>query len=91
MIQKEESAQEEGSVMGTSISNEWMWSSPWKLKVLPKVRAFWWRVIQGILSDATTLKHRHVKELGRCDIFLSAGDDLRHALITFSHACNFFE
>ena len=63
VTQKEQSALEEGLVMGTSASDEQMWKSLWKLKVLPKVRVFWWRVIRGILPDAYTLKHRHIREI----------------------------
>jgi hypothetical protein len=90
VTQKERAALEEGLVMGTSTADEQMWKTLWKLKVLPKVRVFWWRVVRGILPDACTLKYRHIRELGRCDICLAAEETLKHALIHCSHAKRFW-
>ena len=40
--QNERIALDEGTVTNTSQTNEQMWKKLWKLKVLPKVRVFWW-------------------------------------------------
>ena len=77
--------------MGASSSNEQMWNALWKLKVVPKVRVFWWRVLRGILPDAMTLKHRHIKEIGQCEVCLAMNEDLQHALLTCSHARKFWD
>jgi hypothetical protein len=91
MIRKEHLALEEGTVMGTSTAEENTWKSLWKLRVLPKIRVFWWRVLRGILPDSVTLKRRHIKEIGRCEICLGSEEDLMHALISCSHAQRFWE
>jgi hypothetical protein len=89
MIQKEHSALEEGTVMGTSTAEEDMWKSLWKLQVLPKIRVFWWRVLRGILPDNVTLCRRHIKELRRCEVCLHSEENLMHSLIICSHAQRF--
>ena len=67
-----------------------MWTSLWKLKVQPKVRVFFWRVLRGILPDETTLKTRHIKDSSKCNICLAMDEDLMHALILCSHAKSFW-
>ena len=42
MTRNEHAALEEGPVMGTSSTNEQLWKALWSLKVVPKVRVFWW-------------------------------------------------
>ena len=61
MTHKERAALEEGTTTNTSQTDEQMWKLLWKLKVLPKVRVFWWRVVRGILPDECTLRYRHIK------------------------------
>jgi hypothetical protein len=89
--QKERAALDEGTVTRTSENEQQMWTSLWKLKVVPKVRVFWWRVLRGILPDECTLKCRHVKESSRCNICLAMDEDLMHALIKCSHARRFWD
>jgi hypothetical protein len=66
----------------TSSSNgkEHLWKSLWKLKVVPKVRVFWWRVMRGIMPDFSTLTRRHVRDNSTCSICKSAPEMLLHAL-----------
>jgi hypothetical protein len=88
--QNERATLDEGTATGTSANEKQMWTSLWKLKVVPKVRVFWWRVIRGILPDECTLKRRHIKELSRCNVCLAMEEDLMHALIKCSHAQRFW-
>ena len=67
VTRKERLAQEEGAVTNSSQTDERMWKSLWKLRVLPKVRVFWWRVIRRILPDECTLRYRHIKAISRCN------------------------
>ena len=87
----EHAALEEGTIMGTSSTNEQLWKALWSLKVVSKVQVFWWRVLRGILPDSMTLKHRHIKQIGRCDVCLAKNEDLQHALLTCSHAKKFWD
>lgn len=47
--QKEHDALHEGTVTGRSQTDEQMWKSLWKLKVMSNGRGFWWRVVRHIL------------------------------------------
>ena len=49
-----------------------------------------WRVLRGILPDYATLKHRHIKQLARCDLCYAMEEELHHALVTCSHAQNYW-
>lgn len=90
MTQKEHTALEEGTAIGTSQTDQQMWTTLWEVKVMPKVRVFWWRVVHGILPDEATLKHRHIKPLSICNVCLAKEEDLMHALIHCSHARRFW-
>ena len=68
-----------------------MWNAVWKLKVVPKVRVFWWRVIRGIIPNESTLQHSHIKDTRLCKLCLAMDEDLMHALIHCSHAWRFWE
>ena len=87
--QNELRALEEGTVVGSSSSEQQLWIALWKLKVIPKIRVFWWRVLRGILPDSVTLKNRHIKPLARCEICTSMDEDLLHALVHCPHAKKF--
>jgi hypothetical protein len=91
MTRNEQLALEEGTITETSVAEQRMWKSLWKLNVVPKVRVFWWRVLRGILPVESVLKHRHIAQIARCKICLSADEDLRHALMLCSHAKRFWE
>jgi ribonuclease HI len=91
MSRNEHLALDEGTCTESSTTEKQMWTALWKLNVLPKVRVFWWRVLRGILPTESTLKHRHIAQIGRCKICLSADEDLIHALITCDHARRFWD
>ena len=91
VTQKELAALGEGTVTGSSQTEEQIWKSLWKLKVLPKVHVFWWRVVRGILPDESTLRHHHIKVISRCNVCNAMDEDLMHALVHCSHAKLFWE
>ena len=86
VTRKECLALEEGTIAESSMSDRPMWIALWKLKVIPRVRVFWWRVLRGILPDYATLQHRHIRTTAVCDLCKASVEDLRHALINCSHA-----
>ncbi|KAE8800936.1 Alanyl-tRNA synthetase [Hordeum vulgare] len=90
MTHKEQSAQVEGQVSDASVAQTHLWKLLWALKVVPKVRVFWWRVLQGILPDESTLEYRHIRDTSLCKLCLLADEDLEHALIHCSHARSFW-
>ena len=79
-----------GTDTGTSMSDDHVWNALWKLKVVPKIRVFWWRVLRGILPDEVSLSKRHVKDSSMCKVCLAMNEDLMHALIHCSHAKQFW-
>jgi hypothetical protein len=81
---------EEGTITETSDSEKQLWTRLWKLKVVPKVRVFWWRVLRGILPVECLLHYRHIAALARCKVCLAANEDMMHALINCSHAKKFW-
>ncbi|KAE8808833.1 hypothetical protein D1007_14579 [Hordeum vulgare] len=47
----------EGTITKSSSANKQLWIALWKLRVVPKVRVSWWRVLRGILPHSKTLQH----------------------------------
>ena len=82
MTLNEHSALREGTVTESSEKQKQLWTRLWKLKVVPKVRVLWWRVIRGILPDEATLKHKHIKPISICNVCLAKEEGLLHALVT---------
>lgn len=91
VTQKERSALEEGTTTGTSGNDHQLWKALWKLNVIPKVRAFWWRILRGFLLDESTLKHCHIANIGRCKVCLAMDEALKHDLIHCSHGKRFWQ
>ncbi|KAE8797985.1 Alanyl-tRNA synthetase [Hordeum vulgare] len=87
----EQQALGEGSGTGTSVDQTHMWKALWSLKVVPKVRVFWWRVMRDILPDEKTLQYRHIRDVSLCKLCRAHEEDLEHALIHFSHARQFWD
>jgi hypothetical protein len=90
MTRNEQSALAEGMITGSSVCEKQLWDRLWKLKVVPKVRVFWWRVLRGILPVEQTLQYRHITTLARCKVCLAADEDMRHALLRCTHAMRFW-
>jgi hypothetical protein len=80
MSRNEQAALDEGAMTESSNSEKQLWTTLWKLRVMPKVRVFWWRVLRDILPAEATLKHRHIVPIGRCKICLAANEDIMHTL-----------
>jgi hypothetical protein len=71
---------------GSSTNDEPTWKSLWKLKVMPKIRVFWWRVVKNLLPCAAELRRRHIKEISVCMLCGNDNETLFHALIECEHA-----
>lgn len=53
----------------------------WKLRIIPEVRVFWWRVLKELLPSYSILAHRQVMEMASCKLCGHAEESLFHALI----------
>ncbi|KAE8787277.1 Alanyl-tRNA synthetase [Hordeum vulgare] len=90
MIQNEREALEEGTATETSVSERHMWSRLFKLKVIPNVRVFWWRVMRGIIPAESLLKYRHISMESTCKLCLDLDETLLHALLDCVHVKKFW-
>ncbi|KAE8787283.1 Alanyl-tRNA synthetase [Hordeum vulgare] len=90
MIQNEQKALEEGTAIETLAIEQHMWSRLWKLKVIPNIRVFWWRVMRGILPVESLLKYRHISNDSACKLCLDPDETLMHALLDCAHAMKFW-
>jgi ribonuclease HI len=66
------------------------WKKLWQLKVVPKVRIFWWRAIKGFLPCYAELTRRHVKDEGTCKLCGYEDETLYHTLLQCVHAKQFW-
>lgn len=73
----------------TSTRGIW-WKSLSKLKIPPKIRIFWWCVINGFLPCKAELKRRHLREEGHCDACGNTVEDLYHVLVNCPWARRFW-
>lgn len=76
---------------GTSRSYEKDWKALWKLKVLPKIRVFWWRVAKGMLPCFGELRRRHIKTEANCPMCGCEEETLYHSLLKCDHARKFWD
>jgi hypothetical protein len=56
---------EDASSSGTDSSRSWI--RLWKMDVPPKIRTFWWRVINGFIPCRQVLNKRHMEEIAFCE------------------------
>jgi hypothetical protein len=92
LLKKEETrrAQEKASRGGTSGGDQW-WKALKKIEVPPKVRIFWWRVINNFLPSKAELKRRHVIKESHCEVCGYAAEDLFHIIVECPWARRFWE
>jgi hypothetical protein len=67
------------------------WKKLWKLPVPPKVRSFWWRVINNYVRCRFNLKERHMEDISFCKICGEEKETIYHALFECSWARAFWQ
>jgi hypothetical protein len=65
----------------SSVGEEELWKKLWKLRVVPRVRTFWWRVLRGLMPDYITLSRHHIRDDSTCRIRNTTEEDSKHALV----------
>jgi ribonuclease HI len=79
-----------GPVVGSYGSEQSFWKKLWKMKVPPKVRNYWWRVIKGFIPCRSVLKKRHIERISFCQA--CGGDEtIKHALFHCTWAKLFWQ
>jgi hypothetical protein len=71
---------------GTSLC----WKKLWKLPIPPKVRGFWWRVINEFIPCRQILKKRHMEEIAHCKTCGAEEEPIFHALFECAWARQFW-
>jgi hypothetical protein len=49
--------------IGTWGSERPFWKKLWKMRIPPKVRNYWWRVIKGFIPCRSVLEARHIEKI----------------------------
>jgi ribonuclease HI len=70
--------------------NDRRWQTLWKLSVPPKVRSFWWRVLNGFIPCRQILKYRHMDKISFCKI-CGAEESIYHSFFECTWARLFWE
>lgn len=74
-----------------SASENEVWKLIWKLKVPPKIRVFWWRVIHEFLPTRKILHDRHVEPIANCELCGVDEESIRHVLCQCTVAWAFWD
>jgi hypothetical protein len=61
--------------------NNPIWRKLWKLKVLPKIKSFWWRVINNYMPVQANLVKRHMKVQTICQDCQAEEETVHHVLV----------
>jgi len=81
----------ESNLQAESVSENTDWNKLWKLKVPPKVKVFWWRVINEFLPTRQILHKKHIEPIANCDLCGADSESIRHVLMECSVAKSFWE
>jgi ribonuclease HI len=73
-----------------SSSGDITWSRIWKLCVPPKVRVFWWRVVNDFLPAKDVLNRRHIEPIANCDVCGDDKESVKHVLLECTMAKYFW-
>ena len=77
-------------VMGSDGSELLYWKKLWKMRVPPKVRNYWWRVIKGFIPCRSVLEARHVEKISLCHA-CGSKESIQHALFKCTWAKLFWQ
>jgi hypothetical protein len=73
-----------------ALLNNPIWKRLWRMKVPPKVRVFWWRVIHNFLPTQANLHYRHMERFATCTFCGSKPETIFHALVECEPAIQFW-
>ena len=76
---------------GSNSENDYIWKTLWSLEVPPKIRTFWWQVINGFIPCRQVLNRRHMEEIGFCKTCGVEQESIFHAFFECTWARIFWE
>lgn len=77
---------EDAANTGPEGSGDDSWQKIWRLKVPPKVKVFWWRILHEFLSAKHILNRRHIEPTAYCELCGADIDSIMHILINCTFA-----
>jgi hypothetical protein len=80
----------ETNIQYASTSGSNVWRMVWKLKVPPKIKVFWWRVLHEFIPSRQILHRRHIEPIAHCEVCGSDSESMRHVLVDCSIAKTFW-
>jgi ribonuclease HI len=72
-------------------SEDVAWKKIWSLKVPPKVKVFWWRVLHEFLPARQILHRRHLEPIPNCEVCGAEEETIRHVLVECTVARQFWD
>jgi hypothetical protein len=91
ILKREDDQQESFRLNETRSSEDQLWwKKVWKLNVPPKIRIFWWRLMQNYLPSKAELMRRHVTHEDHCEACGEQGESLYHVVFQCTHAIQFW-
>lgn len=75
----------------SSCDNNPTWQKLWKLKVTPKIKTFWWRVINDFLPVGVNLARRHIDTQNVCMDCKCEEETVFHVLVKCTFARLFWQ
>jgi len=73
-----------------SSGTERAWQAVWKIRVPPKARVFWWRILHNSLPSKAELKRRHVEKESHCEVCGDPDETLYHIIFSCTVARKFW-
>lgn len=74
-----------------SSQDKYWWKVLWKMRIPPKVRIFWWRVLHNFLPSKAELKRRHVAKESHCEACGNPSETMFHIAVECTFALRFWE
>lgn len=66
------------------------WKKLWRQRVPPKVRVFWWKVINDYMPCRANLYRRHIDQIANCEVCGTPTETTFHALVECVRAKTFW-
>lgn len=80
-----------GEERAMSSEDKHWWKVLWKMRIPPKVRIFWWSVLNNFLPSKAELKRRHVAKESHCEACGAPSETLFHIAVECTFALRFWE
>jgi hypothetical protein len=88
-VEAQDRAFANGRSSHSNASSDPSWKKLWRQNVPPKVRVFWWRVLNDFMPSRANLHMRHIDPIANCDSCGADEETTLHALVECPSAREF--